>query len=163
MIEDEHIHICDGRCICNKRTLQSVWCTIFPNDWSTLLTTLWKHNSVRAGEKKIYYINVPLLHFMFKPQFLRIYKCTYKSKDINYLYCCTMHSAVHLISPSLSLSLSHARTHARTHARAHAHTHTHIYIHTYYLRNLKFTLKHLKQSYMFRSYNHPQGAYIVPH
>jgi len=26
--------------------------------------------------------------------------------------------------------------------------------------NLKFTLKHLKRSYMFRSYDHPQGAYI---
>jgi len=28
--------------------------------------------------------------------------------------------------------------------------------------DLKFTLKHLKCSYMFRSYDHPQGAYIVP-
>ena len=28
--------------------------------------------------------------------------------------------------------------------------------------NLKFTLKHLKRSYIFRSYDHPQGAYIVP-
>ena len=27
--------------------------------------------------------------------------------------------------------------------------------------NLKFTLKHLKRSYMFRSYDHPQGAYFV--
>jgi len=27
--------------------------------------------------------------------------------------------------------------------------------------DLKFTLKHLKRSYMFRSYDHPQGAYIV--
>ena len=26
--------------------------------------------------------------------------------------------------------------------------------------NLKFTLKHLKRSYMFRSYDHPQGAYF---
>ena len=32
----------------------------------------------------------------------------------------------------------------------------------YYLRSLKFTLKHLKRSYMFRSHDHPQGAYIVP-
>ena len=30
------------------------------------------------------------------------------------------------------------------------------------LNNLKFTLKHLKRSYMFRSYNHPQAAYFVP-
>ena len=37
---------------------------------------------------------------------------------------------------------------------------THTYI--YYLRSLKFTLKHLKLSYMLRSHNHPQGAYIVP-
>ena len=29
--------------------------------------------------------------------------------------------------------------------------------------DLKFTLKHLKRSYMFRSYDHPQGAYIVPY
>ena len=28
--------------------------------------------------------------------------------------------------------------------------------------NLKFTVKHLKRSYMFRSYDHPQGAYFVP-
>ena len=28
--------------------------------------------------------------------------------------------------------------------------------------NLKFTLKHLKRSYMFQSYDHPQGAYIAP-
>ena len=28
--------------------------------------------------------------------------------------------------------------------------------------NLKITLKHLKRSYMFRSYDHPQGAYFVP-
>ena len=27
--------------------------------------------------------------------------------------------------------------------------------------NPKFTLKHLKGSYMFRSYDHPQGAYFV--
>ena len=42
------------------------------------------------------------------------------------------------------------------------HTHTHIYIYIYYLRSLKFTLKYLKPSYMFRSHNHPQGTYIVP-
>jgi len=30
------------------------------------------------------------------------------------------------------------------------------------MNNLKFTLKHLKRSYMFRSYDHPQGAYFVP-
>ena len=34
--------------------------------------------------------------------------------------------------------------------------------HTGYLINLKFTLKHLKRPYMFRSYDHPQGAYFVP-
>jgi hypothetical protein len=28
--------------------------------------------------------------------------------------------------------------------------------------NLKCTLKHLKRSYAFRSYDHPQGAYFVP-
>jgi len=32
----------------------------------------------------------------------------------------------------------------------------------YNLRSLRFTLKHLKRSYMFRPHNHPQGAYIVP-
>jgi len=41
-------------------------------------------------------------------------------------------------------------------------TNVYVYIYIYYLRNLKFTLKHLKRSYMFRSYDHPQGAYIVP-
>jgi len=27
--------------------------------------------------------------------------------------------------------------------------------------NLKFTLKHLKRSFLFRSHDHPYGAYIV--
>jgi len=31
----------------------------------------------------------------------------------------------------------------------------------YYLISLKFTSKHLKRSYMFRSYDHPPGAHIV--
>jgi len=44
----------------------------------------------------------------------------------------------------------------------HTNTCTHIYIYIYYLRSPKFTLKHLKRSYMFRSHDHPQGAYIVP-
>ena len=38
----------------------------------------------------------------------------------------------------------------------------HQQMHTYSFNDLKFTLKHLKCSYMFRSYDHPQGAYIVP-
>ena len=42
------------------------------------------------------------------------------------------------------------------------HRYMHIYIYIYYLRSLKFTLKRLKRSYMFRSHDHPQGAYIVP-
>ena len=37
-----------------------------------------------------------------------------------------------------------------------------IYKYIYILRSLKFTLKHLKCSYIFRSHHHPQGAYIVP-
>jgi hypothetical protein len=32
----------------------------------------------------------------------------------------------------------------------------------YLFNDLKFRLKHLKRSYTFRSYDHPQGAYIVP-
>jgi len=32
----------------------------------------------------------------------------------------------------------------------------------YSFSDLKFTLKHLKRSYMFRSHDHPQGAYTVP-
>jgi len=67
---------------------------------------------------------------------------------IIYFYHFTMHSVDYLIT----------RTNTRTHT--HTHTHTHIYI--YALRSLKFTLKHLKRSYMFRSHDHPQGAYIVP-
>ena len=38
-------------------------------------------------------------------------------------------------------------------------TNAHIYI---VFNNLKFTLKHLKRSYIFRSYDHPQGANFVP-
>ena len=56
----------------------------------------------------------------------------------------------------------HTPTHAHAHTHTHTHTHTHIYIYIYNLRSLKFTLKHLKRSYMFRSHDHPQGAYIVP-
>jgi len=32
-------------------------------------------------------------------------------------------------------------------------------MHIYSFNDLNFTLKHLKRSYMFRSYDHPQGAY----
>ena len=42
------------------------------------------------------------------------------------------------------------------------HTHIYIYIYIYCLRSLKFTLKHLKDFYMFRTYDHPPGAHIVP-
>ena len=42
------------------------------------------------------------------------------------------------------------------------HMHICVCVYIYYLRSLKFTLKHLKRSYMFRSHNHPQRAYIVP-
>jgi len=35
-------------------------------------------------------------------------------------------------------------------------------MHIYSFNDLKFTLKRLKHSYMFRSHDHPQGAYIVP-
>ena len=41
-------------------------------------------------------------------------------------------------------------------------TNAHIYIYIYSFDDLKFTLKHLKRSYMFRSYDHPQRAHIVP-
>jgi len=34
-------------------------------------------------------------------------------------------------------------------------------MHIYSFNDLKFTLKHLKRPYMFRSYRHPQGAYIL--
>ena len=39
---------------------------------------------------------------------------------------------------------------------------THQQMHMYSLNNIKCTLKHLKSSYMIRSYDHPQGAYFVP-
>ena len=53
-------------------------------------------------------------------------------------YRCTVHSVLYLI----------------------IHTNKCIYI--YYLRSLKFTLKHLKRSCMFRLHNHLLGVYIVP-
>jgi len=37
-----------------------------------------------------------------------------------------------------------------------------MHIRVYSFNDLKFTLKHLKRSYMFLPYDHPQGAYIVP-
>ena len=35
-------------------------------------------------------------------------------------------------------------------------------MHIYSFNDLKFTLKHLKRSYMSRSHDRPQGAYFVP-
>ena len=43
-----------------------------------------------------------------------------------------------------------------TNALYHLVTHTNTCIHIYNLRSLKFTLKHLKCSYVFRSHDHPQ-------
>jgi len=57
-----------------------------------------------------------------------------------FFYRCTVHSVVSLNTP----------------------THAYIYLFIHNLRSLKFTLKHLKRSYMFRSHDHPQGAYFVP-
>jgi len=54
------------------------------------------------------------------------------------IYGCTVHSEVHLINTPKNA-------------------------HKYMLFNkFKFTLKQLKRSYMFRSHDNPQGAYIVP-
>jgi len=52
---------------------------------------------------------------------------------------------------------------AHTNTRAHTHTHTHTYIYIYicYLRSLKFKLKHLKLSYMFRTHDHLRRAFTV--
>ena len=36
-------------------------------------------------------------------------------------------------------------------------------MHIYSFNNLKFTLKHLKRPYVFRSYDHTQEAYFVPY
>jgi len=49
-----------------------------------------------------------------------------------------------------------------THTNTSTHTHTHTYIYIYYLRSLKFTVKHLKRSYMYRSNDHPQGTIHAP-
>ena len=43
--------------------------------------------------------------------------------------------------------------------KVHHRTHKRTYI---VFNNLKFTLKRLKRSYMFRSYDDPQGEYFVP-
>ena len=63
---------------------------------------------------------------------------------IGYFHRCIVHSVIYLIT------------------HTHQHTHIYIYIYIYHLRSLKFTLKHLKRSYMFRSHDHLQGAYSVP-
>jgi len=40
----------------------------------------------------------------------------------------------------------------------------HIYVNVYVLfKTSKIHIKHLKRSYMFRSHDHPQEAYIVPY
>ena len=55
----------------------------------------------------------------------------------------------------------HFTIHSVDYLITHTNTCTYIYIYIYNLRSLKFTLKHLKCSYMFRSHDHPQGAYIA--
>ena len=61
---------------------------------------------------------------------------------------------------------TYTRQHTHAHTHTHTHTHTqnyiHIYINIYILRDLKFTLKHIKRSYMFRSHDQLQVAYIFP-
>jgi len=55
------------------------------------------------------------------------------------------------------LFFNHFTVHSVVYLITHINTRTYVY----YL-SLKFTLKRLKRSYMFRSHDHPQGAYIVP-
>ena len=61
------------------------------------------------------------------------------------------------------ISIVYLITHTNTHTHTHIYIYIYIYIHTYIynIRSLKFTLKHLKHSYMFRSHDHPQGSYII--
>ena len=40
-------------------------------------------------------------------------------------------------------------------------THQHMQLYILFKKS-KIDMKHLKRSYMFRSHDHPQGAYIVP-
>ena len=61
------------------------------------------------------------------------------------------------------LNHTHTCTHTHTHRHTHTctqthtpHTHTCTHTHIYYFRSLKCSLQHLKRSYMFRSYDHPQ-------
>jgi len=70
------------------------------------------------------------------------------SRHVGNLYRCNVHFVVYLSNTT-------------TNARTHTHTRTNIYKYIVF-NNLKFTFKHLKRSYMFRSYHHPQGAYSVP-
>jgi len=56
--------------------------------------------------------------------------------NLNSIYRCTAHFVVHFSNTP---------------------TNAHIVF-----NKLKFTLKHSKRSYKFRSYDHPQGAYFVP-
>jgi len=39
--------------------------------------------------------------------------------------------------------------------------HMHLYIYILFKKSKSY-IKYLKRSYMFRSHDHPQGAYIVP-
>jgi len=48
------------------------------------------------------------------------------------------------------------------HLRLSHYTNKSMHIYIYYIVSLKFILKHLKPSYMYRSHDHPQVAYIVP-
>ena len=63
---------------------------------------------------------------------------------------------------NMFLSLHRALCSLFNYTQQHMHTQTHTHIYIYYLRSLKFTLKHLKRSYMLRSYDHPPGVYIIP-
>ena len=99
-----------------------------------LLKTAAMLQAVNVFPQSTYRANRPL--FRRSKNYFRI-------KFTEGLYRCTVHFVVKV-----------------THQQMHTHTHTHT--HTYVVfNNLKFTLKHLKRSYMFRSYDHPQGAYFV--
>jgi len=64
------------------------------------------------------------------------YNMELRSQLYSYLYRCTVHFVVYL---------------SNTPTNAHR-----------VFNNLKFTLKLLKRSYMFRSHGHPRAAYLVP-
>ena len=97
----------------------------------------------------------PTVHFLM----VNLYHSHHSHAD--YCFACTC-PINHFFFVSSSMDLVVRLSLLETYHTGYLITHTNTCTFIYSLRSLKFTLKHLKRSYMFQSHDCPQGAYIVP-